>query len=57
MKSLLVLSLMMTTFAFANDQQEPAQIEPSVAAKKVLVVEEGAEEIAQAEEVTLPASE
>lgn len=49
MKSLLVLSLMMSTIAFANEQQEIAQEEQQVAVKKVLVPEEAAEVACQDE--------
>lgn len=49
MKTLLALSLMMSTIAFANEQQEIAQEEQQVAVKKVLVQEEAIEEVAQQE--------
>lgn len=49
MKTLLALSLMMSTIAFANEQQEIAQEEQQVAVKKVLVQEEAVEEVAQQE--------
>jgi hypothetical protein len=57
MKTLLALSLMMSSIAFAGEEQEIAQEEQQVAVKKVLVLEEGAEEVAQEEAQACEAAE
>lgn len=55
MKTFLALSLMASTFVFANEQQETTEQEQVAIVKKALVLEEGAEEIAQAEQAETPA--